>query len=47
MNNGLQKQTLQKQRTTLRMHNTNNNNIMVTITIRNVTVHNDYNEQCI
>ena len=28
------------------MNSTNNNNIMATITILNVTIHNDYNEQC-
>ena len=33
--------------TTMTFHNANHNNIMATITIQNVTVHNDYNEQCI
>ena len=27
-------------------HNANNNNILATITILNLTIHNDYNEQC-
>ena len=31
--------------TIITMHNANKNNIMATITIWNVTIHNDYNEQ--
>ena len=54
MNNDYNKQwqcTIQMnnnvQWTTMTMNNANNNNIMATIAILNVTIHNDYYKQCI